>query len=367
MKFIISKTELVELMGLLQNAVPQKPTVPILSNVLVEAVNDELILTATDLVVGIRCFTEAKILQEGATTLPARRLFQLIRELPSGNIEFTTNSQEATQIDAGGSRFRIHGMNRSDFPTLPDLSDAAKFKMGQAQLKEMLYRTSFAVSREDNRYVLTGVLLRIEGSRATFIGTDGKRLSRMEMEIESDPLLDGSYVIPLKAVEELQRALKDEGEVTLYLLSDKVAFDAGHVTIITKLLSGDYPNVERIIPKQAAISVTLHREELMSLLRQVALFTTESNNSARFSLADGELTLWANATDLGEGKVSMAANYNQSKFDIAFSPHSFLDILRHSRDETVNLELTDSYNPGVITDTASGLFILMPMRLSEQV
>jgi len=366
-KFVISKEELAELMALLQNAVAQKPAIPILSNVLVEAINDELILTATDLVVGIRCFTEAKILEEGATTLPARRLFQLIRELPSVSIEFSTNSQEATQIDAGGSRFRLLGMNRSEFPALPDLSGAVQFTTSQKELKEMLYRTSFAVSREDNRYVLTGVLLQIEGGRATFVGTDGKRLARSEMAVEIDPSFEGSWVVPLKAVEEVHRALKDEGDVTLYLLDDKIAFEAGRVTIVTKLLSGDYPNVDRIIPKDAAVSVSLHREELMSLLRQVALFTTDTCNSARFTLDEGELTLWANATDLGEGKVSMPANYTQSKLDIAFNPHFFLDILRHSRDETVNLELIDSYNPGVITDSRDGLFVLMPMRLSDQV
>lgn len=366
MKFVISKAELLELMGALQNAVAQKATIPILSNVLVEAVNDELILTATDLVVGVRCFTEAKILEEGATTLPARRLFQLIRELPAVNIEVTSGSDDHATIEAGGSRFRVHGMHRSEFPALPELSGAAHFKISQKRLKELLYRTSFAVSREDNRYVLTGILMRIEEGKATFVGTDGKRLAKITTHIEGEADLSGRYVIPLKAVEEVLRSAKEEErEATVYLMEDKVAFDLGKVTIISKLLSGDYPNVDRVIPQSASIAVPLHREELMSLLRQVALFTTESANSVRFTLADGELTLWANAADVGEGKVSMPANYNQSKFEIAFNPHFFLDILRHSKDETVTLELTDSFNPGVITDSADGLFVLMPMRLSE--
>jgi DNA polymerase-3 subunit beta len=367
MKFVISKEELLDLIGTIQNVVAQKATIPILSNFLVEASNDELIFTATDLTVGIRCFTDAKILKEGSTTLPARRFFQLVRELPAVNIEITSTGQDIAHIVAGASRFKLHGLSRNEFPALPNLTGSAQFKISQQILKDMFFRTSFAVSREDNRYVLTGVLLRIAGGQATFVGTDGKRLAKTQAPVAIDPTFSGQFILPLKAVEEILKSIDDtETDAAVYLMNDKIAIDVNHVTIITKLLTGDYPNVEKVIPSNSPIKVSLHREELISLLRQVILFTTETSNSVRFTFTQGELTLTANTIDIGEGRVSMPVNFSGTKLEIAFNPTYFLDILRHSKDETVSLSLTDAYNPGVITDSSQAIFVIMPMRLSEQ-
>ncbi|MGE3953793.1 MAG: DNA polymerase III subunit beta [Parachlamydiales bacterium] len=366
MKFIISKSQLLDLIGNLQNVVAQKATIPILSNILIEAANDELVLTATDLTVGMRCYAEAKILEEGATTLPAKRFFQLIRELPDVNVEVKTGKDEITHISAGASRFKLHGMERSTFPALPDMGGAKRVSLPQKTLRELLYRTSFAASREENRYVLTGVLCRLSGGTLTFVGTDGKRLAKIDHPAGLDPSYQGSFVLPLKAVEEVARVADEkEEEGTITLLEDKVGFEVAHATLVTKLLAGDYPDVEQVIPSKSTFKVSLHREELISLLRQVVLFTSELNHSARFTFTEGELTLTANNAEVGEGRVSMPVNYTGERFEIAFNPTYFLDILKRSRDETVELALTDAYNPGVITDSASGLFVLMPMRLTE--
>lgn len=375
MKFVISTQEFNFLVSKCLNVVSQKMTIPILSNILIEAANDELILTATDLTVGIRCYTEAKILQEGATTLPAKKLAQLVRELTAINLEVATSSNEITEILADSSRFRLNGMNKEEFPSLPSVADATQFKMKQADLKDMFFRTAFAVSREDNRYVLTGVFMHIENSTATFVGTDGKRLAKAHIKIDLDPSFRASYIIPLKAVEEIQKCLTDEGEATVYLMTDKVGVEASNTMVITKLLSGEYPEFNRVIPESIESIVTLHREELMTLLRQVSLFTIDSTQSVRFTFNEGELVLNANTMEIGEGKVSMPANYHGPKLEIAFNPNFFLDILRHSKGETVKLGVTDAFNPGIITDkeeepvlsaAPSPLFVLMPMRLNEE-
>lgn len=375
MKFVISTQEFVFLINKCLNVVSQKSTVPILSNILIEAANDELVLTATDLTVGVRCFTEAKILQEGATTLPAKRLAQLVKELTSLNLEVATNEHEVTEISADSSRFKLNGMSKNEFPSLPTLEEATQFTIKQADLKEMLFRTAFAVSREDNRYALTGVNMHIANGSATFMGTDGKRLARANHAISIDPGFTGSYIIPLKTVEEILKNLSEEGDAKVFLMADKVAVEASQTIIISKLLSGDYPDIDRVIPESNDIIVSLHREELMTLLRQVSLFTVDSANSVRFSFAPGELRLTANAMDVGEGKVSMPVNYQGPKLEIAFNPVFFLDILRHSKGETVSVGVTDAYNPGVITDKdlttsvgtkPSPLFVLMPLRLHEE-
>jgi DNA polymerase III subunit beta len=373
MKFVISTQELIYLVSKCLNVVPLKTTIPILQNLLIEAVNDELILTATDLTVGVRCFTEAKIIEEGSTTISARRLANLIKELTAANIEISTNSLETMEILADSSRFKLNGMNKAEFPELPALNEAYQLRVKQADLKEMLYRTSFAVSREDNRYALTGVSLNIINRTAIFAGTDGKRLARAQMEIDVDPDFHASYIIPLKAVEEIQKNLLEEGDALVFLMKDKIAVQANQTMIITKLLTGEYPDINRVIPQNSETQVVLHRDELMTLLRQISLFTTEASNSVRFTLADGELKLSANTMDIGEGKVSMPANYQGNKLEIAFNPGFFIDILRHSKAETISLAVTDAYNPGVITDdnkmatqTSSPLFVLMPMRLNEE-
>lgn len=373
MKFVLSTQELNYLINKIQNVVGQKATIPILSNFLIEAYNDELILTATDLTVGLRCFTDAKILEEGSTTLPAKRFAQLVRELTTANIEISSNPNEVTTIVAGTSRFKLNGMNKSEFPILPDTSSAHAFQIKQSDLKDMFYRTAFAVSKEDNRYTLTGVLVHIANGCATFVGTDGKRLARAFTKIAVDPQFTSQSIIPLKAVEEILKNLSDEGEAKIFLMPDKIAIEANQTRILTKLLSGEYPDVNRVIPESSEIVVVLHREELLSLLRQVSLFTADNNHSVRFVLTDGELKLIANTMDIGEGQVAMPVNYSGSKFEIAFNPGFFIDILRHCKQETVTLRLTDSYNPGIITDgedlsstaMASPLFVIMPMRLSE--
>lgn len=373
MKFVISTQELNYLINKIQNVVPQKPTIPILTNFLIEAGNDELVLTATDLTVGIRCNTEVKILEEGATTLPAKRLAQLVRELTTANVEISSNSHEITTLVAGTSRFKLNGMSKEEYPALPDLSHAHTFHIQQKDLKDLLYRTSFAVSKEDNRYVLTGVLMHIANRQATFVGTDGKRLARSHISIEIDPTFTSQSIIPLKAVEEILKNLTEEGEAKISLMPDKVTVQANQTVLLTKLLAGDYPDINRVIPENSEIVVSLHREELITLLRQISLFTADNNHSVRFTFTDGELKLTANTLDIGEGHVGMPVNYHGHKLEIAFNPGFFIDILRHCKEETVTLGLTDAYNPGIITDgeqssklsQASPLFVIMPMRLSE--
>lgn len=377
MKFSSSTQELNYIINKCQNVVApqQKATIPILSNFLIEATNDELIITATDLTVGVRCVTDAKILEEGATTLPAKKFAQLMRELTAANVEISTNASEVTEIVADSSRFKLNGMKRDEFPSIPDVTGAVHFRIKQSELKDMLYRTSFAVSREDSRYVLTGVYMHIADSFATFVGTDGKRLAKTHIAISIDPAFVGHYIIPLKAVEEIAKNLLEDGDdATVYLMPDKIAVEAANTMVVTKLLSGEYPDFRRVIPQSPETVVSLHREELMTLLRQIALFTADSNHSVRFSFSEGELKLSATAMDLGEGKVSMPVNYHGPKLEIAFNPNFFLDILRHSKSETVTLGVTDAYNPGVLTDNATlaappagstPLFVLMPMRLNE--
>ncbi len=364
MKFQMHRSDFAQLIGKIQNVVPTKPSIPILANVLIEAENDQLIISATDLTVSMKVFCEARVLEAGAITLPARRLFQLVRELTTPEVLIESTSPEIAVIHAGSSNFRIQGMHKSEFPALPDLSEGHQMDFKADTLKEMLMRTAFASARDDSRQVLNGVLMQKAASLATFVGTDGKRLARNQIELDEDSAPAGSYILPLKAVDEMVKLISDQ-DVKLTLMPEKLAIETDSTILITKLLSGQYPDITRVIPEKTENTLTLHKDELISLLRQVALFTSEGSNSVRFIFEEGVLQLTATSGDIGEGKVSMPVNYSGPKLEIAFNPHYFLDILRHSPDETVQFAVTDSYNPGLITDSSKAEFVIMPMRLES--
>jgi len=366
MKAVIAKVDLVNVISKIQNIVPAKPAIPILANVLLEAIDDQLIITATDLTVSMRCFAEAKVIEEGSIALPARRFFQLIRELTAPQVKISAQTNEAAEITTGTSIFKMSGMNKSEFPHLPDLTGSPEISLSKSTLKEMFSKTVFAAAREDSRFTLNGVQLQIAQQKATFIGTDGKRLAKLSTSIAIDPALQGSYVIPLKAVEEMIKTLDEtDAPVNLTLAYDKISLETGSLTLISKLLAGQYPDVNRVIPEKIASRFSIHREELMALLRQVSLFTSDTSNSVRFSFETGQLHLTAVSHEIGEGRVSMPVDYSGPKIDIAFNPFYFLDILRHSKDETVRFGLNDAHNPGIVTDSTSALFVIMPMRLNE--
>jgi DNA polymerase III subunit beta len=375
MTFFIPTQELNFLINKIQNVVPVKPAVPILANILMEVKEGFLTLTATDLTVGICCQTEVKMLQEGSIALPAKRFSQLVRELTAPQIQITLQDNQMMEIVSGTSKFRLHGLSGEPYPKLPDISEAMHFRISQKILKDLLYRVSFAIARDETRFVLTGALMRVANSELTLLGTDGKRLARIHAPIEIDPAFTGSYILPLKLIEELLKILGEEGNATLFLMQDKIAIETDETKIVSKLLAGEYPDVSCVIPEKSEATVTLHREELISLLRQVALFTADIHHSVKFTFSDGDLRLSANTSDIGEGKVNMPVNYRGPQVDIAFNPGFFLDILRHSKEETVTMGIIDAFNPGVITEkeislsspfAANPLFVIMPMRLSEE-
>lgn len=367
MKAHISRLELVNLIGKVQSIVPSKPAIPVLANILLEAKGGRLTLSATDLTVSIKARMEANTQEEGAITLPARRFFGLVRELTSDQVEIACGEDEIVHITAGSSHFRINGMHQSEFPALPNVDEGSELDIKGSFLKDMLSKSAFAAARDDSRHVLNGVLMEVKEEKSTFIGTDGKRLAKVHSPVEFVSIQDRQFLLPLKAVEEMIKMLGNGTDAKLILMDERLALEVDQVCLITKLLSGQYPDVERVIPQRDESSrISLHREELMTLLKQVSLFTSEMSNSVKFIFSDGELKLESSSSDIGEGKVSMPVDYHSEVIEIAFNPGYFIDILKHCRDETVSFSVTDSYNPGLITDSSSALFVIMPMRLTGE-
>jgi DNA polymerase-3 subunit beta len=365
MKFVIQREAFVALIGKIQGVVPTKPIIPILSNVLIQAEGRNIVISATDLTVSVRAFAEGNVISEGSVALPARRLFQLTRELTAPEITIETDRSGVALISAGSSHFRMNGLDEAEFPTFPDLKDGKIIDFQSQHLSDMFANTAFAAARDDSRQVLNGVYLEIKDGTATLVGTDGKRLAKLQSKIDD---LDGEKrgsIIPLKAVEEMIRVLGTDEKATLTIMPEKIALECGDICLISKLLSGQFPDFERVIPNEAGMKrVSLHREELLTLLKQVSLFTSDMNHSVKLTFDKGDLRLQATNSDIGEGKVNMPVDYHEEKLEIAFNPQYFIDILRHCKDETVDFGVTDSYNPGSVKDSSEAHYVLMPMRLS---
>jgi DNA polymerase III subunit beta len=357
------------LVARVQNILPplhRAAAVPVFSHLLLEAADGQLAVTATDLVMGMRYVVPAKVIEPGIAALPGRRLYHLLRELTATQLNVHCSGTGA-EIQADSSRFRLNVMDGSLYPKLPDLTGARHVRMSQKQLRELLQRTLFAVAREEggSHSVLTGLLLRIREGALTAVGTDGKRLAKTSCGVAVDGL-SGDTVVPSKAAEEMAKVLHPvEDDAVLHFMQDRIALEADGGTVVTKLLSESYPDVDRVIPKRVTHKVVLHRQELITLLRQVALFTTEAHGSVRLSLTPGELTITANSSEVGEGRVSMPVDFQGEPLDIAFNPSYLLDILRHTSDETVCVELIDGFNPGVWKDSSASINVVMPMRLSK--
>lgn len=377
MKFVVARQQLINLVSKAISVVPNKPAIPILANLLIEATKEGVSITATDLTVGVRCFTAAKVLEEGATTVPAKCFGPLMRELTSANVEIDDQGNDNVKVTSDSSIFKIRGMSHREYPSLPDFAGATQVVVKENVFKDVLFRTAFAVATEDNRPALTGLSMKIQGGNAIFTGTDSRRLARASIPVDVDKSFVGEYILPLKAVNEIIQDLDDseERDVKVYLVNDKVAVETPEVLFITKLIAGDYPDVDRVIPVESEAVVLLHREELTTLLRQVSLFVNDPRHSVRFTFGDAELKVSANTMDVGEGKVNMPVNYQGPQLDIAFNPTFFLDVLKHSKGENVTIGLTDSFNPAIITDgnlsakattAPNPAFVLMPMRLHEE-
>lgn len=364
MKVIVSKANLSSLISKVRAIVPSKPQIPVLSNVLIEAADGQLIISATDLTISVKANIDAQVLEPGTALLPSKRFFPLIGELTSPEVTIETTSENIAHVFAGTSSFKILGGNCADFPSISELTEEAPVTISTTVLKEMLSKTAFAAGKDETRPIFSSILLQRNGLTTTFTGTDGKRLAKASTDTPASEEWQGAFILPHRAVEEIIRLLDTKEEkLSMRFSSDKVSMQAGPVTLVSQLISGQYPDVSRIIPSKASTPIKLHREELITLLRQVSLFTSAESCSVKFTFSDGELVLSVINGEMGEGRVSMPVNYREEPLNIAFNPTYLLDILRHSKDETVDLTVKDAYNPGLITDTSSALFVLMPMRL----
>jgi DNA polymerase-3 subunit beta len=364
MKFSVSKDKLLEGLSTVQNVVSTRTTLPILSNVLLQAVEGELRLTTTDLDVGVRGRVEAQVERTGATTLPARRLFSIVRELPAAEIYAEVDTKNLASIRSGSSYFKIMGLPEEEFPPLARFENAKEFLIAQKDLKDALRKTSYAISTDETRYVLNGILFSFKDNKLTSVATDGRRLALVDLELEFPRSQEIDVIIPTKAVLELQRLVKEEGEVKLSIGENQIAFELNDALLVSKLIEGNYPNYRQVIPAEAKERITLEREIFLNAVRRVSLLASEKSNSVKLIFSKGNMDIVAVTPDVGEAKESLPVMYKGKDFSIAFNPEFLMAPLRNLPNDEVFLDLIDEMSPGVIKIHGAFLYVLMPMRLS---
>jgi DNA polymerase-3 subunit beta len=364
MKFSVSKEKLLAGLQTVQNVVSTRTTLPILSNVLLQAEGDQLRLTTTDLDVGVSGAITAQIEKPGATTLPARRLFNIVRELPAAEIIVEVDSKNVASIRCGQSFFKILGLPEEEFPPLPKQTDARTFTIGQQLLRDALKKTAYAISTDETRYVLNGILFSFKENKLTLVATDGRRLALVDLEVEFPRSQEVDIIVPTKAVTELGRLLGDEGDVRLSVEENQIAFQIGDTLLASKLIEGNYPNYRQVIPGEAKERVTLERELFLNAVHRVALLSSEKSNSVKLVFTKNNIEIAANTPDVGEARESLAVAYKGREFSIAFNPEFLQAPLRVLTNEEVYLDMIDEMSPGVIKIQSPFLYVLMPMRIS---
>jgi DNA polymerase-3 subunit beta len=364
MEVVLDRDAFLKGLQMVQNIVEPRQTVPILANVLLEAEGESVRVTATDLEVGARVTVPARLGGTGAITVSARKLAEIVKELPTASLAMKVGDSAAVTIRCGGVNFRLVGMAPEDFPAVVPAAPPAWLRMDAKTLREMLGQTSFAVSHDESRFALNGVLFLLQPKEVRFVATDGHRLAVATRGV-GQGLSGVSGIVPRKAVTEIVRVLGASEDVQLAITENQFVMQMPNFVMTARLIEGQFPNWEAVIPRSHPSRLVLKRSELAGALRRVAVMAEERNKPVRFGLAAGALTLSAASHDLGEAEETLAVDYSGAEFTIGFNARYVQDALAPMEHEDVVVEFKDALSPGVLKSAADEGYccVIMPMRI----
>jgi len=374
MKFKINRDHFSHGLSQVLNVVGSKAAMPILSNVLIEAEKDSISLTTTNLDLGIRCKIKAEVKETGSVTLPVKRLATIVRELPNVDVSFDSTANHQVKIASGGSNFRIMGIGAEEFPKLPDTTDDKNHELDQGELATMLGNVAYAQSTDETRYILNGVYFNFKDGKLALVATDGRRLALVSKELAVSATGTGAIILPAKTVAELLRLLGKGDKLKIAFNDRRAAFqietgkESGGLTdsiyLFSKVVEGNYPNYQQVIPKETHQRIKLERELFLQCVHRAALVTSEKSNSVKIKLSSNLLEITASSPDFGEAHESMAISYSGPDLQVAFNPQFVMDPLRALTKDEVFFELKDEVSPGVFKTLESFVCVIMPVRLS---
>ena len=373
MRFTISREKLQEGLGAVAASIPAKTTLPVLANLLVETTERGIRLAGTDLDIAVSTEVPADVETPGAITIPAKKLQEIARELPPSPVKVATAGEQRITLECGRARFKLLGLPRDEFPAFPAVKfdDGQSWKIKSGDLQKLIQHTAFAVSTEESRPILNGVLWELRPDRMRMVATNGHRLARMELPAgEGAGSQTGDLIIPPKALDQIRKLFPADVELEIARGDNHLGFRSPTTSVYTRLIEGPYPNYEQVIPKDNDKVAYAEKGALMSALRRMSVVASDQTHRIRLSFNAGMLKFAVQTPDLGEAADELPIRYDGDPLDIGFNASYLLEILRYVPTDEVKLtfrapERAATLEPEGWSDPAKYLCLVMPLRLMD--
>ncbi|MBI4420965.1 MAG: DNA polymerase III subunit beta [Gemmatimonadetes bacterium] len=369
MKFTITRERLHDGLSAVAPSVPAKTTLPVLSNLLVEAGKDGLRLSGTDLDIAVSTVVPADVDSEGAVTLPAKKLVEIVRELPPAAVRVTSSGEQRVNLECGRSKFKLLGIAKEEFPNFPPVKFDRIWSVTSADLLKLINHVSFAASTEESRPILNGVLWELRAERMRMVATNGHRLARMDVPA-SGGKESADLIVPPKALEQIRRLFGAADVIEIARSENHLGFRSGDTRVFTRLIEGPYPNYEQVIPRENDKAATVDKEALAAALRRVGVVASDQTHRVRLAFSGGVLKFAVSTPDLGEAQDEIAVTYEGDPLEIGFNANYLLEVLKYMPTDEVRFtfkapERAATIEPAGWDDPASYLCLVMPLRLVD--
>lgn len=371
MKLTIQKEEILKGLQRIQGVVEKKNTMPILSNMLLTAEDASIEIVATDLEIGLRGRYAAKVEKPGSVTVSAKKMFEIVRELPAEEVQIAVEDGNWVRIISGQSQFKLVGLPKDEYPALPDVAEEGMIVIDGDTLRDMIKKTLYSVGENDARYVLNGLFVHMspakEGLNIRMVGTDGHRLSMIDQVIDAKHK-EESLIIPKKAMMELRRLLEEDApktELRLGFSKNHALFKRDGLVMVSKLIDGNYPNYLQVVPTKSTKKVKISKETLAHAVKRVSILSKEKTNAVKVQLDKDRLVLSTNNPEVGEASEELAVDYKGEAIAIGFNSRYLMDVLTALDRDIIALELNDPLSPCLITEDGNANYkcVVMPMRV----
>ena len=370
MRFTISREKLQEGLAAVTAAVPAKTTLPVLANLLVETTERGIRLSATDLDIAVSTEVSADVESAGSITIPAKKLSEIARELPPSPVKISASGEQRVTLECGRSKFKLLGLPRDEFPTFPSVRFNESWRVKSGELQKLISHTAFAVSTEESRPILNGVLWELRDDKMRMVATNGHRLAKMEVPVEASSAPPGDLIIPPKALDQIRRLFPAEEELEIARGDNHLGFRSPFTSVFTRLVEGPYPNYEQVIPKDNDRYCLADKGALTGALKRMSVIASDQTHRIKMSFNTGMLKFSVTTPDLGEAQDELPVQYNGDQLDIGFNATYLLEILRYMPTEQVRLtfkapERAATIEPEGWDDPAKYLCLVMPLRLMD--
>jgi len=370
MRLTISREKLQEGLSAVSASIPTKTTLPVLANILVETVERGIRLSGTDLDIAVSTEVQADVETPGAVTIPAKKLVDIARELPPSPVKIGAIGEQRITLECGRSRFKLLGLPRDEFPTFPNVSFSDSWQVKSSDLQKLIAHTSFAVSTEESRPILNGVLWELRPDKMAMVATNGHRLAKMSIPVGSKLGSSQDLIVPPKALEQVRKLFPAEEELEIARGENHIGFRSPFTSVFTRLIEGPYPNYELVIPRDNDRVAVADKAALISALKRMSVIASDQTHRIRLSFNTGMLKFSVQTPDLGEAQDELPVRYTGDQLDIGFNASYLLEILRYIPTDEVKMtfkapERAATLEPENWSDPAEYLCLVMPLRLVD--